>query len=53
MAPGPEATPLFWGEVLGQHIDLWRQRALVKQEACEALDGLIALDDLLPLLFQV
>jgi hypothetical protein len=39
------AERLFRGEVLRQHLDLWRQRALVEQEAFEALDELIALGD--------
>ena len=47
------ATRLFWGKVLRQHLDLGRQRALVEQEAFKALDVLIALGDLLPLLFQL
>src|SRR6187200_2176948 len=37
--------PPIPGEVLRQHLDLWRQRALVEQEAFEALDELIALGD--------
>jgi len=36
-----------------RRLDLGRQRALVEQEAFEALDVLIALGDLLPLLFQL
>jgi hypothetical protein len=44
---------LFRWEVLRQHLDLGRQSALVEQEAFEALDELIALGDLLPLLFEV
>ena len=36
-----EARPLFGWEVLRQHLDLWRQRALVQQEASEALDELV------------
>ena len=51
---GPRWGPfLFRGEVLRQHLDLGRQDALVEQQAFEFLDELIALGDLLPLMFQV
>ena len=47
------ATRLFGRIILRQLIDLWRQRALIEQEAFKAFDVLIALGELLPMLFEV
>ena len=47
------ATCLFGRIILRQLIDLWRQRALIEQEAFKAFDVLIALGELLPMLFEV
>src|SRR4029079_4314620 len=47
------ATRLFGRIILRQLIDLWRQRALIEQDAFKAFDVLRALGQLLPMLFEV